>query len=464
MKISVLRMSCFSAAIIVCVLSVDREIHAQPCPTPAAPASWFPHSQTPEPDNNADFTSNCDFHRWEWQMFLWLTQPTGPDGMLRFETFKTFTDVFPPVVVADGKVPKTRATKKGSLLLKARAVKSTDPTGLDEIAQAGSGGALVPRDQRIIYYSQYINQTFYDFVTSGDKPLNIAANYLAASDTLNYPIGTLELKASWRIVPQGENTDGFYVRPAEVEALMTQNGKVVVDPDPSHNLSVTVELVGLHVVGVVKDHPEFIWATFEHANNAPDLPAGMNPMGNQPVSNKDWTFYRANTPAIACNINNVGTLTLVNPTLQTLTPIVDAFRQFPSGGARPGDVNNVPNIQLLNDSVHMQLAAGEVWRNYNLVGGVWLTPTPPLAPNTKFNPTDPNMRGSVNLSNATMETFTQPTQNCFSCHNTAKQFQFVGSSTTIIPGKNLNLSHFMVNGTFQQMQTLERIAAKKTPK
>src|ERR1700733_4995180 len=50
------------------------EARAQ-CP---APASWFSHEQTPEPDFHAP-TSNCEFHQWAYQEFLWLTQPTGPE-------------------------------------------------------------------------------------------------------------------------------------------------------------------------------------------------------------------------------------------------------------------------------------------------------------------------------------------------------------------------------------------------
>ena len=45
-------------------------------------------------------------------------------------------------------------------------------------------------------------------------------------------------------------------------------GAVVIDRTKAE--SVTVALIGLHVVGVVEDHPEFVWATFEHEDNAPD--------------------------------------------------------------------------------------------------------------------------------------------------------------------------------------------------
>jgi hypothetical protein len=47
--------------------------------------------------------------------------------------------------------------------------------------------------------------------------------------------------------------------------------------------------------------------------------------------------------------------------------------------------------------------------------------------------------GSIDLADATLETFVQGSgTNCFSCHNTSG-----GSS---YPGKNINLSHVILDG------------------
>ena len=62
-------------------------------------------------------------------------------------------------------------------------------------------------------------------------------------------------------------------------------------------------MVGLHVVGSVKGHPEMVWATFEHIDNAPQnnyvyIATGDDPFG--PIVQKEvaydgtsgtsWTF------------------------------------------------------------------------------------------------------------------------------------------------------------------------------
>jgi hypothetical protein len=39
---------------------------------------------------------------------------------------------------------------------------------------------------------------------------------------------------------------------------------------PNGQKTVNLAMVGMHVVGSTKGHPEMIWATFEHIGNAPN--------------------------------------------------------------------------------------------------------------------------------------------------------------------------------------------------
>ena len=99
-----------------------------PPPNPCtAPASWFPHSQTPAPNPNmfpGANATNCDFHQWSWQMFLWLTQDW--QGQLRFLSFPTDTDLFD--ATSPAKTPLSLAalnarTTKPRVRLKLRGLK-----------------------------------------------------------------------------------------------------------------------------------------------------------------------------------------------------------------------------------------------------------------------------------------------------------------------------------------------------
>src|ERR1700709_1225576 len=96
----------------------------QPPPACTAPTAWFPHSQTPE-QNSAGFPAsptNCDFHQWSWNAFLWLTQDAK--GEPRFEHMP-----------ANG-----IETKPG--VLDALIGRSASARTLDIVAQAGPDGIM----------------------------------------------------------------------------------------------------------------------------------------------------------------------------------------------------------------------------------------------------------------------------------------------------------------------------------
>jgi hypothetical protein len=202
---------------------------------------------------------------------------------------------------------------------------------------------------------------------------------------------------------------------------------------------VTVALVGLHVVGVTDNHPEFLWATFEQIQNAPDLPSGLNP--TDPVSSQSFTFYAANTPMNACNVRAALSIT---PARQTVAPVTNIFRQYATGDAAPP---RTYDINAVNTSAQGEMATikvkppqpkENVWANYKLIGTLWLQPNS-LKPNN--GNMVPDGVGSVHLANATLETYFQgPQFSCFLCHNTGGS----SSGTTQYPGKNINISHVIL--------------------
>jgi hypothetical protein len=427
-----------------------------PC---TAPAEWFPHDQTPQPDDDATFDSNCMFHQWSWQSFLWLTQ-TVADGQLRFETFARPSELLP----VDGAEPPPFAGRSLAtrLVLMPRKVKQDEPTMLDEVNQAGSLGLLVDQDERAVYYSMYVNDVFYELVR--ENGLYDPEKLAATSPTLDFPVGAQELKAAWKIVEDADDTAGWYTRRATIAALTEEDGVVVVSPTETRE--VTVALVGLHIAGVVKDHPEFIWATFEHDENAPTLTeeqradyldASNSAIDHEPVSSRDFTFYAAGTTFEDSNQNNAGQLALDEPA-QTLTPVTNTFIQYAQGG---GSESNRVNVRSLNASVLSQLD-DPVASRYYLGGAIWLAANDGLVPNSTQQDL---ITGSTDLSNVTMETFTQKVleqRNCFGCHNTMQRFPPVpGTGVAPLPGLNLNVSHILVNNYFQASQR-QQLAAGAT--
>jgi hypothetical protein len=207
----------------------------------------------------------------------------------------------------------------------------------------------------------------------------------------------------------------------------------------------TMALVGLHVVGTVKGHPEMVWATFEHVDNAPNGPYSYTaangttkqvPQSTAPPPSGEWLFCANNfsgTPntETLVTINNATTKLEMGiaPSPNTGTKAVPSstIRSFAWGGplGNGGVVDNT-EIIAINNAVIGMLGAGDIRKNYVMIGAVWtggqippLQPPPPAKPVVVPPAAEPI--GSVMLSNATMETYHQFSTtpfgyNCFSCH------------------------------------------------
>jgi hypothetical protein len=394
---------------------------------------WFPHSQTPPPANDADFVNNCDFHRWSWAAFLYLTQDVG-NGTPRF------LDLIPSQDVIDG----VKSSAEMTTTLSPRTRKTDMGAAFDEVSQAGSLGLLVDQSGRAVYYSMYVNDTYFDFVVT-ENQYNIPANLLAAPADQNYPIGAMTLKAAWKIVGPDDDTSIFFTMPAKIQLLKEDGaGNIVLDTDMTQD--VTVALVGLHVVGIVKDHPEAIWATFEHKDNAPQFSPGQEI--DEVVSKRKFTFYGGGITAGECNQNNAGFLKMVDAEAQTLSPVTQVCRQYQYGG---GSAQNAANIGALNATVHENLEKDSIWQNYQQTGAIWFNAKDGLKPNMAMR--GDILTGSVKLSNTVIETFTQKVRSeeqCFSCHKSDMVFP-PNAVDQPLPGKNLNISHILLKAYIENL-------------
>jgi hypothetical protein len=389
------------------------------------PQAQFPTQDT---QNSTPPGVDCVFHQWSWEAFVWATaiiQPPGaPTAQPRFLFLPNLDGLTSPELAKAGPKP---------LVLKPRTLKkrgaAQDPNfGFN---QAGSGGIIVDQNGQVVWYSVHANDIYFQFA----KQYYGVAAFQAASATLKFPVGAAVFKASWRIVAEGEKPQA-YTTSAIVPMLQNNStGGIAIVPGQTRN--VTVALVGLHVVGVTVNHPEFLWGTFEQTQNAPDL---TQPSG--PVSTQNFTFYNAGTNAADCN--QLVSMSVTNATTQTIAPITNVYRQFAWGGESKLGIQEITNINSGAQSAVQGFpnnSAEAVWANYKLIGTVWTKPN-------SLVPGDGNMDteavGSVSLANATLETYVQgPLQNCFGCHNTSA---FAGANTA----KDISLSHKLQEPFFSQ--------------
>ena len=407
-----------------------------------APAAWFP--TTPRPVNFQVGSDNCKFHQWAWQEFLWATQPASGTSAPNFMGFAYPGDLFvanplpyPGRATAGARTARNSRTARagrGELLdLRPRDRKDDETINVDAISQAGTTNILIDAAGHPVYYVILIDSTWYTFAR--DSGYNRAAKRQAAPASLNFPTdgpGTLELKTAWRVAQMGDSVlipnaaTRFITTRANIAPVRVAGGKFVVDT--ANPVAATMALVGMHVVGTVPDHPEFIWATFEHVDNAPACAATPASTTN-PATGQRWSFYTdsvkcASVFGRACNKGQAG-----GPASFAPTPVCQVN---PWGDTTATPTTNAQNIQSLNASVAAQLTGQRaLLKNYFLLGGQWTFPGGLPALFARGSDTT-NIHGSAMLSNTTMESFTQ-SMTCFSCHNPTSGSGF--------NAKNIAVSH-----------------------
>lgn len=414
-------------------------------------SSWFPHAQTPPPEEgkgspfDTTSTTNCIFQQWAWQKFLWLTKPEGEKTVFENKLIQVSSLMIPV------------QPQLGQSLV------------LGDIHQAGSSGILKTNPQfnastqksDTVYYSIHIDDT-----------LKVAADYfknaileeiIPRNNSETFPVGSLELKVSWvkTSAISKDKLSEYY----QTKAAIYENNKYTVQD---------VALLGMHVVGVVINHPEFIWATFEHNDMAPNYDWKTNTVSS---ADEKLIFGKGNTSSINGIIWSGNAPKEPNKafTLFELgVPRTQGNGFMETSQEEPKNYDNITNI---NSCVRSKLE--DVWKNYFYNGGLWIN-TDGLSPKKQAD-TIRNLadtishatkgsiaRGSLNLANLTMETYTQTFQsdvhkinagnlvNCFVCHN-SENFNEDNAKSP------LYLSHIF-NGYLEHStgKTLEEVNALKT--
>jgi len=427
-----------------CGSSSDVETESQASTSPTAPdslcfadPSWFPHTQTPAPEEgkgspfDTSSTTNAIFHQWSWNKFLWLTKPDqgGNPLFLNEQKVLQITSNMQTVTVPSGaQVVLTDTLQAGhqSPMLK------TNP-------DYNNGNS------ETVFYSIHMNPLMYD--AGVDFAQQLKSGTLAATNDAVFPVGSFELKVAWTPVSAipASKLGQYYTTTA---ALSTNGGVSFTNTE--------VALIGMHVVGVVENHPEFIWATFEHDDLSPDYDWDANSAS----STEDQLLFKTGSVS---GINGI----LFNTTTHLGQTPYQVFDLFQYGVPRNSDGSymntsqsepiNFQNIDGINQCVKSQL--NDVWKNYFYNGSIWLNmdgttseqqaniiDSLGLAGATDDVTPGSLARGSLNCANVTMESFTQTfvsdiseinvntIKNCFFCHSGSS----FTSSSNVSP---LYLSH-----------------------
>lgn len=421
-----------------------------------APATWFqsvngvrvtpaPNEGPTSPFANNQTVTNCDFQQWSWQKFLWLTNQ-GPSGKPKF-----LTDLM--------QVTPTGQKLRNGVVVLSETAQASAATDILQTPPSATGKPTT------VYYSIFVDQTLYDTLT---RRAPIAKKDPKKVELETFPVGALELKTSWIEASALADASSYFVTDG---AITDGSGQ---------ERSAKVALLGMHVVGVVQNHPEFVWATFEHPHLAPAYDwSKATPTTDAPVTSAtDYPFFKAGSTATVKNITTGnGIYTDVFSLYQYGVPIekriegqfdVQVFMETSQNGSE-----NFNNMRTINESVKKQLS--DVWNNYFENSSLWINTAgyegtaaqAQLLNGLGFglSNSEPGKltRGSVAAYNLTMETYVQagfgPSSinamtvdqlaNCFSCHTAQHNKQ----------SSPLYLSH-VFNGYLGNLKGLTRAQVK----
>lgn len=389
------------------------------------------------PQSGSGFGTPGDAGSVQWQGWMNIEQIFQPDGAAPPEwgTAPTLTDA------CISEAGLTAKTARNRLALSMTSKFSSEFERKDS-KQAFPGNApawLGDVNGNNVWYEVRVNQDEYDFIV-GNQLYTAAgqAAWYASNPTgvLAQPMGawrpsqttgSMEIKAAWMEVPDPSNSNWNDYKISDA---------VVVDPITQKCETVTVALVGMHIIHKTQGQPTWIWSTFEHARNAPnaDSVATSVPTSVATSGSTNWNFYSpACTPQTiavpaACQFNNQASVTSTCapntppqyylgdgcpapvPTQVTRLNAIDAAATAANTAARSAIGSAFPN-----DSV---------WNNYELVNVLWSTNVPISQPRSvpqTFNSPQPN----ANMANTTMETYIQQSK-CIDCHQNAT---IAGSNT-----------------------------------
>jgi hypothetical protein len=327
-------------------------------------------------------------------------------------------------------------------------------------------GVLVAQNGSLIYYVTMVNDVMAYFLTGtkdgGITPtptqfpttqteLTKIVNFASAAAPPNnktFPDPNalaIEVKSSWIETTGLANLNQYITTQAEIPTFDTSNPNKWV---PNGKKTTTLALIGVHVVGSAKGHPEMIWSTFEHFGNAPSATFKYNSTsGTQTVTlatpiTGTWllcatgasgNFNKMHAQFSTPNIVGVGGA--IGPS--------NIRRDAPFGavaGTRPNplisdDVESNTQIIGIDHSILQDFAAlsggPDIRTNYFMMGATWTEGGNP--PGNNFPTSSPSPAGTVpvvgtsQLENTTMETFQQSStfsansNTCFGfCHTTNK--------------------------------------------
>jgi len=382
------------------------------------------------------------FDNMSWQMFVALNwQADKPKGDPRqgltgagktvWQTYSRPEDVFGGPA---GRCANPKKLPRFNLIAKSGGQGPRD----EEFLQA-TGQPLIDVNGNWTLFERRLNDVEKAYITGkGLNTYNGQKAFAEGGNTVDFPIGqmttpagavgAIEIKASWRIIGDQDKARYFNLQALiDVEGAYVRGGKPLCQ-------ELSLGLVGLHIIQNNGPQgnllPQFIWASFEHQDNAPLARAACDPTDTncyKKIANNlcpapaDTRTYSFNSPACASvTVNVPPSLPKTEKAFlwERQPPYAKSYMTRANGNACGTQVARCWQVygltRQLNEAWRAQLTAiNSVFANYFLIGTNW---------GGKVEPDGEELvNGSVPafMGNSTMETYIQADPqvgNCVNCH------------------------------------------------
>lgn len=381
------------------------------------------------PQSGSGFGTPGDTSAVQWQGWMNIEQIFQPDGAPppAWGTSPTLTDA----CISEAGLTAKTACNRLALSMTSKFSSEFERKDSNQAFPGNAPAWLGDVNGNNVWYEVRVDEDEYNFIVSNQ--LYTAAGqaaWYAANPTgvLTQPVGawrpsqttgSMEIKVAWMEVPDPTNPDWNDYKISDA---------VVVDPVTQKCETVTVALVGMHIIHKTQGQPTWIWSTFEHVRNAPNDSDVAN------AGSTRWNFYnpacarQTITVPAACQFKNHASITT------TCKPNI-APQYYLGDGCPPPTPTQVTRLNPIDTAATAANTAAwyaigtaypndSVWNNYALVNVLWSTDVPTSQPRSvpqTFNSPQPNEQ----VANTTLETYIQQSK-CIDCH---KYATIAGSQT-----------------------------------